>query len=94
MVHGGWSKKKALLFNFISALTFPVGGLIAYAASKSIDVAFLIPFAAGNFLYIGASDLIPEIKHHHGTKESVIIFTSFTVGIAVMLGIRVAIEGW
>ena len=94
MIRGGWSKKKALLFNFISALTFPVGGLIAYAASQSIDVSFLIPFAAGNFLYIGASDLIPEIKHHRGVKEGVINFFSFTAGLAILLGIRVAIEGW
>eukprot|EP00539_Tryblionella_compressa_P000874 CAMPEP_0178733074 /NCGR_PEP_ID=MMETSP0744-20121128/601_1 /TAXON_ID=913974 /ORGANISM="Nitzschia punctata, Strain CCMP561" /LENGTH=296 /DNA_ID=CAMNT_0020385233 /DNA_START=283 /DNA_END=1171 /DNA_ORIENTATION=+ len=45
LVHGGWSKRNALLFNFLSALTFPLGGVIAYTASKSFDVAFLIPFA-------------------------------------------------
>jgi len=94
LIHEGWSKKKALLLNFISALTFPVGGLIAYAASQSIDVSFLIPFAAGNFLYIGASDLIPEIKHHRGVKEDVINFFSFIAGLAILLGIRVAIDGW
>ena len=66
LVHGGWSKRNALLFNFISALTFPLGGLIAYGASQKIDVAFLIPFAAGNFLYIGASDLIPEERRADG----------------------------
>mmetsp|Transcript_18725 Transcript_18725/g.34777 ORF Transcript_18725/g.34777 Transcript_18725/m.34777 type:complete len:344 (-) Transcript_18725:2461-3492(-) len=94
LVHGGWSKKKALLFNFFSALAFPLGGLIAYTASKMIEVSFLVPFAAGNFLYIGASDLIPEIKHHHGAAHNAIHFVSFTVGLAVLLGVRIAMVGW
>jgi len=92
LVNGGWSKQKALLFNFISALTFPLGGLIAYAASKKVDVSLLVPFAAGNFLYIGASDLIPEIKHHHGARH--IHFISFSAGLATMLAIRIALDGW
>eukprot|EP00545_Synedropsis_sp_CCMP1620_P001211 CAMPEP_0119026432 /NCGR_PEP_ID=MMETSP1176-20130426/35443_1 /TAXON_ID=265551 /ORGANISM="Synedropsis recta cf, Strain CCMP1620" /LENGTH=292 /DNA_ID=CAMNT_0006982145 /DNA_START=39 /DNA_END=914 /DNA_ORIENTATION=+ len=62
LVHSGWGKRRSLVFNFLSALTFLLGGLIAYAASETIDVAFLIPFAAGNFIYIGATDLIPEVK--------------------------------
>ena len=94
LVHGGWSKKNAMLFNFISALTFPLGGLIAYAASKVIDVSFLVPFAAGNFLYIGASDLIPEIKHHHGAARNAMHFILFTAGIAVMMAIRIFLKGW
>lgn len=94
LVHGGWSNKKALLFNFVSALTFPLGGVIAFAVSKAIDVSFLIPFAAGNFLYIGASDLIPEIKHHHGVRQNIVHFASFTFGVAIMLGLRIALVGW
>ena len=62
LVHGGWSKGTALLYNFLSGLTFLLGALIVYGVSTAIDVTFLIPFAVGNFLYIGAADLIPEIK--------------------------------
>lgn len=94
LVHGGWSKKKALIFNFVSALTFPLGGIVAYLASKAFDVSFLVPFAAGNFLYIGASDLIPEIKHHYDIKQNALHFASFFVGAGIMLGIRLAFEGW
>jgi zinc and cadmium transporter len=64
VIHGGWNKGKALLYNFLSALTFLLGGIIAYSASFALDVTFLLPFAAGNFIYIAAADLIPEIKHH------------------------------
>jgi zinc transporter ZupT len=94
LVHGGFSKQKALLFNFLSALTFLIGGIVADGASRAIDVAFLIPFAAGNFLYIGASDLIPEVKHYHGARRNAVHFASFSVGIGIMLGIRIAMEGW
>ena len=89
--HGGWSSQKALFFNFLSALTFPLGGAIAFTASKHIEVSFLIPFAAGNFLYIGGSDLIPEVKHSRGTKQNFIHFVSCLVGVALMLLIRILI---
>jgi zinc and cadmium transporter len=84
LVHGGWSKRRALLLNVLSALTFLAGSLIAYAASFAIDVAWLVPFAAGNFLYIGASDLVPEIKGHPSVKSSMVHLTAFLVGIAIL----------
>lgn len=84
LVHGGWEKKKALLFNMLSALTFLVGGLIAYLVSFKINVAFLIPFAAGNFIYIGASDLVPEVNKHGDMRANIIHFISFAAGIALM----------
>jgi zinc transporter ZupT len=89
--HGGWSSQKALFFNFLSALTFPLGGAMAFTASKQIEVSFLIPFAAGNFLYIGGSDLIPEVKHSRGTKQNFIHFVSCLVGVGLMLLIRILI---
>lgn len=63
LVHGGWSKAGALTYTYLSSLTFLAGGLYVYAVSGTINVHFLVPFAAGNFLYIGAADLIPEIKN-------------------------------
>lgn len=94
LVHSGLSKRRALLLNFLSALSFPIGSIIAYAASKAINVSFLIPFAAGNFLYIGASDLIPETKHCHGATSNAVHFLSFSAGVGIMLGVRVALDGW
>jgi zinc and cadmium transporter len=88
LVHGGWSKKKALLWNFISALMFPVGGLITCAVSSHINTDFLIAFAAGNFIYIGASDLVPEVNKARTISKNIIHFTAFTVGLAFLLAIR------
>lgn len=62
LIHCGWEKRRALLFNVLSALTFLLGSITAYIASFHLDAAFLLPFAAGNFLYIGASDLAPKVN--------------------------------
>jgi zinc and cadmium transporter len=61
LVHSGWKTRSALAYNVASALTFLVGGLVAFALSDTIDVEFLLPFAAGNFVYIAAADLVPQI---------------------------------
>ena len=88
LIHGGWSRRAALLFNLLSALTFPVGGLLAYAASRAISVKGLVPFAAGNFIYIAAADLIPEVKHSASAWRSVVHFSALVSGLALLLGIR------
>jgi len=88
LVRGGWSKKSALLFNLISALAFLLGGLVAFFASQQINVSFLIPFAAGNFIYIAAADLIPEIKQSRALKTNLIHFVAFLLGVSILLGIR------
>lgn len=89
LVHGGWDKRQALLFNLLSALTFLAGSLLAYVASFQIDTAFLVPFAAGNFLYIGASDLVPEVSKHRDVVANVVHFVCFVFGLALMLVIRI-----
>jgi len=88
LIHGGWHKKKALLFNFLSALTIVLGGLIAFFISTKIDATFLLPFAAGNFIYIASSDLIPEIKHDTNIKNNLILFATFIIGILLILAVR------
>jgi zinc and cadmium transporter len=84
LIHGGWRVRSALLFNFISGLTFLAGGLIAYAASQRFDVSWLSPLAAGNFLYIGASDLVPEVKYAQTLRASLAHFLSFAAGLGSM----------
>ena len=91
LIHGGWDKRKALLLNLASGLTFLIGGLVAYLASERIDVAFLVPFAAGNFIYIGASDLVPEVNKHRAGGASVLHFVSFVAGIGLLWAIRAAL---
>lgn len=92
LIHGGWKKRNALLFNVLSALTFLLGGLLTYFASFSINVEFLIPLAAGNFIYIGASDLIPEVKENASLRVNAINFLAFNSGLALMLVAKVYVS--
>jgi zinc and cadmium transporter len=89
LVHGGWDKARALIYNVASALTFLVGGLLAWAASFTIDVTFLLPFAAGNFIYIAASDLVPEVNKQRTLRENLLHLGALVAGMALLYMLRV-----
>lgn len=87
LVHGGWPRGRALMWNFLSALTFPIGALLAYVVSQHIEVAGLVLFGAGNFIYIAASDLIPEIKAESGFRETALHISVFVSGLFIMFAL-------
>jgi zinc and cadmium transporter len=91
LVHGGWSKGRALLFNLLSGLTFLVGGLVTYGLSSTLDITWLIPFAAGNFIYIGATDLVPEVSRHAEEGKNLVNLAAFALGLALMLLAKVTL---
>ncbi len=85
--HGGFSNRKALLMNFITALSSAVGVIAAfllYSFSEGI-LAFLIPFAAGNFIYIASTDLFPELHKETRLLKSLVQLVAFGIGIYVMI---------
>lgn len=84
LVHGGWSHARALLLNLASGLLFLVGGLLVYAASLAVDVGILVPVAAGNFLYIGASDLVPEVNRPRTVGAGLLHILAFAVGLVLL----------
>ena len=87
LLHGGFSKSKALLLNFTTALSAVLGAFVSLilAASVESSLIFLIPFAAGNFLYIAGSDLIPELnRYEFTTKGSLLQLLAIILGILVM----------
>lgn len=90
LVYGGFKKLKALLLNFFSASTVIIGGIVGFLLSEKVgeSIIFLLPFAAGNFLYIAASDLIPEIKERENVKKSLLHFIVFLLGIGLMFSIK------
>lgn len=90
LIYGGFKKKKAIILNFIVALTIVIGGLIGYFISKSVGsaVTFLLPFAAGGFIYIAATDLIPEIKKELDFKKYMATLIVFIIGILIMWFIK------
>jgi zinc and cadmium transporter len=87
LVHGGWTRRRALLWNFLSALTFPLGAILAYALSQRVPVTGLVAYGAGTFIYIAASDLVPEIKAQKDLRGTLINFCYFAAGLGFMLGL-------
>lgn len=89
LIHAGFSKAKALWFNFLTALTAIIGAIVALTISTHIEnlTIFLIPFAAGGFIYIAGSDLIPELHKEVKVKKSILQLLVFVLGIAVMFSL-------
>ncbi|OIO46024.1 MAG: ZIP family metal transporter [Parcubacteria group bacterium CG1_02_39_15] len=90
LIYGGFKKVKALFLNFLSAILAIFGGFLGFLLSEKIgeSIVFLLPFAAGTFIYIASSDLLPEIKHKESLKKSLIHFFVFLLGIILMLLIK------
>lgn len=90
LVYGGFEKKKAIILNFLVALLIVFGGIFGYLISKSVDqaVIFLLPFAAGGFIYIAATDLVPEIKKELDIRKYMITLIVFLCGILIMWFIK------
>jgi zinc and cadmium transporter len=91
LLYSGLSKMKALLFNLLSAFAAVIGCVIGLLlAERSAAFALLIiPFSAGNFIYIAAANLIPQL--HRETKWKSIILHVFAIllGVALMLAVEV-----
>lgn len=88
LIYGGFGRSRALFFNFLTALMAVFGAMIALSLDFLIqDVStLLIPFAAGNFVYIAGSDLIPELrKEEPEPLKATSQLVAFVLGILVLL---------
>ncbi len=87
LLYGGFSKSKALYYNFISALSAILGTLIVLILNSGENnlTGFLIPFAAGGFIYVASSDFIPELHKHADAKKSIWQLLTFVLGITLMI---------
>ena len=86
LLYAGFSSKKALLLNFLTGLSSVAGGLLGYFLIGRIETlaSFLVAFAAGGFIYISASDLIPEIKKETDQKKCLLNFAIFILGVLLI----------
>ena len=86
LLYAGFNKKKALFLNFLTALTALFGGVLGYFLVGYFEnfLGFLLGFAAGGFIYIAASDLIPEIRKEAKFSKLVSNFSIFLAGIIIM----------
>ncbi len=94
LVYGGFSKTRALAFNFLSATTAIVGTAVGYlfAVHTQGFTNALLPIAAGGFIYIASCDLIPELHKQADTKKATASMLFFLLGILLMLGLKLMIH--
>ncbi len=86
LLHKGLKRKKILLLNILSALTAMTGAVIAYLLGEGIEpsLPILLAITAGFFIYIAASDLIPEIHHENRTGFAVIETMLLFLGVGTV----------
>lgn len=89
LLHGGFSKQKALWLNFLVALSSVVGVVGALLIGRYVAgiTGFLVAFSAGAFIYIAGADLIPELHKEVRIKRSIAQLVLFVLGIIVMMGL-------
>lgn len=87
LLHSGFTRTKAIIANIGVSLMSILGGLFGYYLSHSTDFvsANLLPVTAGAFIYIGASDLIPELKATTTSRKIILTFAMFVFGVALMM---------
>ncbi len=87
LLHAGFSKQKAILSNMLVATTAILGGIVGFyiSSANTAFAPYLLPVAAGGFIYIGASDLLPEMRKETHRIKSFISFSLYLLGIGFML---------
>lgn len=93
LLHGGMAKIKALTYNFISQITAVIGGIVGFLIPGEGFKTLMLPIAAGGFIYIAASDLIPELHKEPKLSKSLLAFSFFLVGVGLMLALKLVFKG-
>ena len=86
LIYAGMTRRRALLLNLLSASTAILGVVIALTLSAYVDnlVALLLPFAAGNFIYIAGSDLVPELQDEKNISSSLVQLVLMVLGVSLL----------
>ena len=86
LIHAGYTRKKALIWNFISSAFAILGALVAYMWGQSISqfIPIALSLAAGGFIYIAASDLVPELQKTKNLAPSLIQVAAIAIGFSIL----------
>ena len=94
LLHSGYSRRKALLFNVLSSLTTVIGGVTAYASLSETElmVPYVLAIAAASFIYIAIADLIPTLHKHTQPRVTLQQLAMITLGILLIGGTDAALH--
>ena len=94
LLHSGYSKRTALLFNAASSLAMLAGGIIAYYALQSMQnsIPTLLALAAASMLYVAVADLIPGLHRRPEIHASLQQVGLICIGVATIWGVGVVLH--
>ena len=86
LIYAGYSRARALFLNFLSAVVAIVGAIIGLVVGAQVEnfSTYIIPFAAGGFIYIATADIIPELHKEIEILKSLKQLISILIGVEVM----------
>lgn len=89
LLHSGYSKAKALWLNFLSGLSAILGAVLLFAIGGQVETVstWLLPVAAGGFIYIAVADLIPELHKTKEAKHSIFQIIAVMIGVLAMIAL-------
>jgi zinc and cadmium transporter len=72
LLHSGFSRQKALLYNLLSGFTTILGGILAYYSLSGVEqsLPYVLAIAAASFIYIAVADLIPGLHKQLHPRET------------------------
>jgi zinc and cadmium transporter len=89
LLHAGYTKRRALVLNFLSALSAILGAVVLFILGDVVGVlsTWFLPIAAGGFIYIAVADLIPELHKTKEIKNSTYQLLAVVTGVLLMVGL-------
>jgi zinc and cadmium transporter len=86
LLHGGYSRRKALSLNLLTSLTSVAGGVIAwFALGTALQLLpYALAFAAASFIYIAVADLIPGLHRRVDMRAGLEQVLFIGLGVAVV----------
>jgi zinc and cadmium transporter len=94
LLHSGYSRRRAFMYNLATGAATLAGGLAGYAALASMQEVLptVLALAAASLLYVAVADLIPSLHRHPAPGETAQQLALICVGIAIIAVAHVALE--
>lgn len=90
LLHSGYSRLKALVFNLLSSLATLVGALLAYFALSDLQewIPTILGLAAASMIYVAVADLIPGLHKRTELKATLqqVLLICLGVGSILLVG--------
>jgi zinc and cadmium transporter len=93
LLNSGFSKRRALFWNFVSGMSAVLGALLAFFALSAMSglISDLLAFAAASMIYIAVADLIPGLHKRTAMRESLMQFAFIGLGVGIIWLIHAAL---